>query len=394
MLKSYKEGKPMTSTACLKRLGYAKYIYSQGVEHITHHTQLSNALAILSFQDATEILMLIIADELSYKPGDFMSNWSEVEKKGKKLPLKNQMDRLNRLRVSFKHHAVLPNRDDVLDCQNNVRDFMVSATQSVLGLDFNSITLADLVENPTIRESLAEAEKALDLGQYEESMRLSAIAFAFIKREALGDHWHQFIMAGGSFELKDIDPKILHISGSDAIERNFIGIKKGLARSKRCFEDIIERLNPLLMGIDNFKFTRFRLLTPQTVIAMDGRTPHQNLGWNPYLNKYNMNKENATFCFNFVIDTALKGQERALGLINAQAPDAVIVITDQASIYSLKERELEEIGRISKGSVFHVLDKVMSRVHNLIPYWTIEYSGGRALIKADDTEPVLTRKLP
>lgn len=379
----------MASVSHVKRLGYAKYIYSKGIEALANNTQLGNALAILSFNDAAEIVLFTIADHLGYKaPFEFMKNWKESSDKGKSLPYQNQMDCLNRLRVDFKHHVILPSRDDSIECRRNVYDFFVSVAQDILGLDFNSISVSDLIENQTTRGYLAEAERNIGLGQYEEAISEAAKAFAFVMKEAAGDYWHHFIIKQSAFELRDIDPRIFSVGGRDnSVERNVGTIKKSLMTVKKSLENIIDKINPLLLGVDNFRYTRFRLLTPMSMIMGDGKTVNQNVHWNVYQNRYNMTLENATFCFNFVTDTALKTQESSLGLVNAQAPAAVRVTLDQAPIFSLKEKELVEIGHARKDSIFRVLDKVSARAFGITPYWSIDFDGELAFIKADDAEP-------
>jgi hypothetical protein len=379
----------MTSVSYVKRLGYAKYIYSKGIEALANNTQLGNALAILSFHDAAEIVLLSIADQLGYKsPDHFMQNWDKAEGMGKPLHLKNQMERLNRLRTSFKHHGILPNRDDSIECQRTVFDFFLSTLRDILGLDFNSLSVSDLIENQIIRGYLKEAEKNIGLEQYEEAISEAAKAFAFVMKEAAGDYWHHFIIKNSTFELADIDPRIFSIGGRDnTVERNFGATKKSLMTVKKCLEDIIDKINPLLLGVDNFRYTRFRLLTPMTFIMSDHKTVRQNIHWNVYQNKYNMTLENATFCFNFVTDTALKAQESSLGLVNAQAPAAITITSEKAPIFSLKGKELVEIGSAPKNSIFRVLNKVSASVFNNEPYWSIDYGGNSAFIKVDDAEP-------
>ena len=150
-------------TSYSKRFSIAKYFINKGKGQLKNNTQLSSAHALLHFHDATEILLLAIADNIGYKvPYNFMKHWEEAKIKGTKLPYFNELNNLNRLRVSIKHYGILPSIADCIESERNVTNFFIEVLKDIFSLDFNSISLSDLVLDNDIRKHLALAEKFIN----------------------------------------------------------------------------------------------------------------------------------------------------------------------------------------------------------------------------------------
>jgi len=375
----------MISLSHLKRVSYSKYLFYKGKELLAHNVQINNALAILHFHDATETFLLVNADLIGYKaPDSFMVHWDESQKKGSPLPNKNELFRLNRLRVDFKHLGILPTHDDCMDSERSLDSFFSSVSKSILGVDFNSISLSDLVEHEKIKKHLKESEYHLSENRFSESISESSKAFAYVLKEAEGDPWYSFLHRASS-DLRDIEPRLYHSSSNYEIDKNFQSINKSLSVVKNQLEKIINEFNITLLGIDNYNYKRFKLLTPPCQIFMDGHVEECGMA-SVYHCKCNMNPHNATFCFNFVLDAALKLQEGSLDLINPTSPKEVKVIIDTALIYSHEENKLIEIGRAAKGTVF-VSHGFPDPFANNKLYRHIDFNGKSAVIEAKDVEP-------
>ena len=376
----------MISPSHLKRISYSKYLFNKGKELLAHNVQINNAFAILHFHDATEIFLQVIADVLGYKaPESFMAHWDESQKKGSLLPNKNELNRLNRLRVDFKHLGILPIHDDCIDSERILDSFFASVSNSFLGIDFLIVSLSDLIENLIIRKHLKESENHLNENRFSESISESSKAFAYVLKEAEGDPWYSFLHKASSSNLRDIEPRLYHSSSHNEVDKNFQSISKSLSVVKNQLENIIIEFNITLLGIDNYKYKRFKLLTPPCQIFMDGHVEECGMS-SVYHSKYNMSPHNATFCFNFVLDAALKLQEGSLDLINPTSPKEVRVKVSTAIIYSHEENKLIEIGRASKDTVFVSHGFPDPFVNNKL-YRHIDFNGKPAVIESNDVEP-------
>lgn len=175
----------MNSNKFIERLNYTKYIYETGIELLAKGTSITDAMSILFFHDASEHFLLIVADKLGISTNkvSFLNYWEKVESKKKHLPNKNDMSKLNQMRVSFKHHGILPNPDECRQIPYVLNSFFSSVSQDILGVDFSKISLADLVEYDDVNKILKKSEKFLNQGNYEESITESAEAFKLLEEE-------------------------------------------------------------------------------------------------------------------------------------------------------------------------------------------------------------------
>lgn len=55
------------------------------------------------------------------------------------------MERLNKVRVKLKHHGSIPGTQQVADARTDVDAFLAANTQAVFGMDYDTVTMADVV---------------------------------------------------------------------------------------------------------------------------------------------------------------------------------------------------------------------------------------------------------
>ena len=169
----------MNTKDFIKRLTYAKYIYNKGIEFLSQRIPVSDAMSILLFHDASEQLLLIVADKLGISTTNigFLEYWDKVKNKGKHLPNKNEMSKLNKMRVSFKHQGILPNHDECRDISYVLNGFFSSVSHDILNIDFLNLRLADLINYDDVKDCIKNAEDFLNQENFEESIGESAKAF-------------------------------------------------------------------------------------------------------------------------------------------------------------------------------------------------------------------------
>lgn len=367
----------MKGDSQLRRLAYTKYIYEQGIELANKKTSISSAMAILSFQDASEQFLMIIADKLGFKPpNNYLDYWEEAKKKKKSLPNKNDMSKLNKMRVSFKHHGILPTFEDCKDIQYKLHDFFARVSHDILIVDFSRLSLADLIEFDEVKEYIKNAEKYIEHGNYEESITESAKALKLLEKKKEGDAWHSFILEQVSFNPLDDLVDFRRIDNELLIE--------ALREVRNRLNDIIPNLNIILMGINIYKYQRFKLLTPIVHSMQDGSLSTGHIV-DKYKHRLNYNEENALFCLNFVIDTGLKFQSESFGLINRNKFQTIKTRSDKTKVYSYVEKIWKEIGVVEKDKIFdNARLTLVFEEHK--DYWRIDYKGEEGYLEVNDTD--------
>lgn len=366
----------MNNNSYIKRLTYAKYIYLNGVENLHKRTSISGAVAILMFHDASEQFLMIIADKLGFKiPFGYMGYWEEAKKKGKSLPNKNDMSRLNKLRVNFKHYGIIPTFNDCRNAQHKLLDFFITVSNDILDVDFNKVSLAELIEYEDVKIYLKKAEKLIQEGKHEDSIVESAKAFGLFEKRTEGDVWHSHILKEkpfgdlGTFEIMKIENK---------------KISKAFSEAKNRLDSITKYVNVLILGIDSFEYQKFRLLSPVINITLGGKIYVHRTG-DAFKNIFNFNEENAQFCINFVIDSVMRFQERSFGLFNRNKPHTIKIKNPKTKLFSYVDGVFKEIKTVDEGEIFESA-KLTLVLEKRKDYWRVIYKEKEVFIELNDIE--------
>jgi hypothetical protein len=373
----------MNTKDFIKRLTYTKYIYNKGMEFLSQRTPVSDALSILLFHDASEQLLLIVADKLGISTTNitFLDYWEKVKKKSKHLPNKNEISKLNKMRVGFKHHGILPNHEECRDISYVLNSFFSSVSHDILDIDFSNLSLADLINYDEVRDCIKNAENFLIQENFEESIVESAKAFAFLEKRMEGDYYHSFVISDlKAFNgLKEAE-RTISIGMDRDIDKCY---REGFREAREKLQEIIKNLNPLLLGIEIRKYQKFKLLTPVVNVSFPGQTYVSKGGY--YQNRFNFNKDNALFCINVVIDSALKFQTEPFGLFDERKTHIIKIKNAKTNVYSYKDNKFVKIGSVEKDEIFEKA-KLVLVMDKHKDYWNIEYKDEEVYIELDDAE--------
>jgi hypothetical protein len=105
----------------------------------------------------------------------FEDYWRELSKVVPNLSGRRGMERLNRVRVNLKHHGSIPGIQQIADARTDVDAFLAANTQAVFGVDYDTVTMADVVPQKPVRIKIRAAAEAV--GDRQEAMGLLAEAF-------------------------------------------------------------------------------------------------------------------------------------------------------------------------------------------------------------------------
>ena len=151
---------------------------------------------------------------------------------------------------------------------------------------------------------MEKANDALSKNDFMDSIQNSQIAF----KELLIEHKEDNSLVYRSpFEV--IENFTFLNSFFMRIESNEHKIKDFIDAVGRSLKELENTVNLIGFGIDYKKYCKFRLLSPliNTWTGKDGKREYQVYN-NPHDGRI-CDKKNALFCFNFVVDSALKLQK-------------------------------------------------------------------------------------
>ena len=85
----------------------------------------------------------------------------------KPLPFRKKLIRLNRIRNNSKHDGIEPPRLDVSDIETVIPEFLEEVSATILGVDFTTVSLVDLLKDGESKDLLRSAEISFKEGNYE-----------------------------------------------------------------------------------------------------------------------------------------------------------------------------------------------------------------------------------
>lgn len=280
----------MLDITTMRRLALVRYMYTLGIEQ-SHQPEPICSTSILLFHDSAELFLQLACDRLNASKSDikFMDYWELINSKldNSELPQKESMRRLNSSRGNFKHHGTMPSVTDIEGFRANVGYFFRESTPIIFGIEFDSISLIDVVQNANVKKRLVKASEHLEVGLHEEALDQIAIAYSILVFEHEIEFERQFGRKPYQIEKR-----------THRYDESRIGEFHDMNGSINGLQNAVKTLS---LGIDIRKFTIFNALTPPVSILYSRE--HVISASNS--RKHTSTKEEVQFCLSFVIESAL-----------------------------------------------------------------------------------------
>ena len=175
----------------LRKLERAKIFYELALNffEIKENNEEINSGVVL-LQDSVELFLIGVCEylDINYNPkkinfpeylniikkskktfnkikNDFIANQEEKE-----MPFMKDLIYLNNMRVNIKHHGKLFISDDCIDIKERIHSFFIEASRLYFGLEFDEISLINILEENEIKKYLKEAENYLKNQRYLDCM--------------------------------------------------------------------------------------------------------------------------------------------------------------------------------------------------------------------------------
>ncbi|MBR9847575.1 MAG: hypothetical protein GYB35_16400 [Algicola sp.] len=278
----------------LKRLALIKHLYKIGLEQ-SKQVETVASFSILSFHDSIEMFLKLLAEKKNIKSEkfNFLDYWTKIPT----LTLKESMRNLNVRRVNIKHKGILPSKSDIELSRVNTTDFFNQNVIKHFEIEFESISLIDLVSCKKVKEYLNISQNLLDANDFDKSIENVSLAFDSLlnsyEENKIGNNRYSPFFFG-----KDLSFNSAFFMGIEDTK-----MSEFIDNVKDSLESMQKAIKIMSLGIDYKKFVKFDLLTPNVIHTMGGTRISQIYGEKKWT------KENCQYCIDFVVDSTLKVQE-------------------------------------------------------------------------------------
>jgi len=329
--------------------------------------------------DSVEIFQVVVLDWIGVSISSnrsFLDFWPLVKNKtGSEPPYKGVLEDLNRIRVQFKHHAILPNLQELRTLCAVVPSFYSEVCANVLNMDFASISLADLLEDDEVRGHMKKAEGAIASEDYKTALAEAATAFTVLIQEK-DTQPAQYVVHGLELFHR------MSLSISPKWERLPVDLSREVGKLCKAFEaqinDVKIVVEMLAWGVDLQKYRKFRYLTPRVARAGGGEVELLFERTHAIL----VNADSANFCFQFVLDTGLRIQEQASRILDPVAFHTVKTSQSPTHLYQIgPNNSLQIAAEIPKGCDVEGRACVAPSLGDA---WGVTYNGTEGLIRFSD----------
>lgn len=295
----------------------AKYLYQQGAKALDVGTPMSAGLAVSLFQDAVELAIWTVAKDVDAGANErtaFMALWDVIPKarrnpSGAQLPMRGQIDDLNKARRNFKHNGQLPTVNDAIRFAGYADEFLREVVQVFYDVKFDDLSFADLIQNSQVAAKIKEASSLLADGRRQEAIQACAEA----RHHA--SHSLNQLMPRVDSGLKDVGRPLPREIG-DQIKAGFRYVADHMTRHG-------DVLTALLLRIPISDFFRFRALMPGVAQFGNGKIQFSFFG---PLATHQYSDEEVRFCIAYATDLALKVEEVVPTITGAQRSGTVRVV--------------------------------------------------------------------
>jgi hypothetical protein len=147
----------------------SKVLLEEGEATLRAQGPFSASVGLLLLHDAVECALHATAAQAgsaSVKVGPFADYWKAIPD----LPLRTEMDRMNRARVDLKHHMNTPDRDDVDEHFRNARALLSTIASKFYSVEFDALSEVTIVPDSAVRARLAAAERANEADRIGEAL--------------------------------------------------------------------------------------------------------------------------------------------------------------------------------------------------------------------------------
>lgn len=282
----------------IKRLSHIKQLYQIGIGQSKQHENIA-VFSILTFHDSIEMFLKLLAEHkgIDATKFNFLTYWEKIPE----LTLMESMRNLNAKRVNIKHRGILPAKSEIEISKVNAIDFFSQNTFSQFEINFDEISLIELISFQKTKEYLLNSQDYLNNNRVEDS--IENVAYAFEELLFSYEQNKSFYGSSPFFFGKSMSFMGSFSLGLTRGDKDMDKLSKFVDNVSDSIKDLQRAVKITSFGIDYREYIKFQLLTPVVTRFIGGNVNAQIMG------KRKWTKENCQYCIDFVIKSALQLQE-------------------------------------------------------------------------------------
>ncbi|GAA1423042.1 hypothetical protein ACFQZ4_54420 [Catellatospora coxensis] len=299
-----------------RRLAYIRYLHQLGIDQGKLPPPMSS-VALLMLHDAIESYYLLAGEHLGTTGSyDFDGYPAAINAKlptGTSITGKQAMKRLNKARVALKHHGLHPDPAAIDLAVSDAATFMAANTPLIFGVDYETVSMADVITQQQIRDLVKAAETSSAAGDRIDAMCSLAHAMQqLLMPHSRGNGFDdpspfqfssRFTWPLSEYDIKEaLSPP--RIRGGDSrlrleAHRNTDRLARQIKDNADTLKKVTELVRLVAMGFDRAGYERFKRLTPVVRMYSTEYEFAAVKGYDPSAEEYQ-------FCHQFVIGCAIR----------------------------------------------------------------------------------------
>lgn len=242
-----------------KKLILVRQLFQRAqLQAASQYSYVDRIMALIGFDLSNETLLKTVISALSGKPNPDGKFHEIIEKANKLLiskdlvsvPDEGKIKYVRNLRNDAQHQTRYPNETDLNDCRTYTRDFLSATIRGVWGVDFESISLIDIIQASDVKNLLLIAKDELQQRNFDEVAFHSVAAFN---------------QATASVRPGIVGRNKKHVFASET-SSEFVHIKQTIAE----VESLRHLLMYVILGLDIKSFRKYKDLTRGIVVSSLG----------------------------------------------------------------------------------------------------------------------------
>lgn len=301
----------------IERLVFTKYLLDQAETTKELNRPLSST-TILTLHDAVECFLQLSIEQLTgeTKPNGqrILDTYSDkineqLKNGGKPQISKAFIKRINELRNQLKHSSIFIDKKNIQNLFSETDLFLNDFTKIIFDLNFRELSLTFLISETEIQSLLIDAEEKIKNNQFQLAM--FSIGKAFYEIEDMGTKvkgkYGENILSK-SPNVSYLMKSYARLGGKEpdgAMRENLREIADDINRIQKELHDLKKIIS---LSADLKKYTELKTILPYVTKIVEGKTGETKY-WIPdeeNNKKVEYSLEQTKFCFEFVVDLALK----------------------------------------------------------------------------------------
>lgn len=173
----------------MRRLASVQALFHLGLENLERGTPYNSAQAVLTFDNALEMMFRLASDKMqlmtkdndrAYLPALVRNVNQNLTDSQLKVP---SITELHEARNKIQHNGILVDKLIVDRYRSLVAETLEYLTKKIFEIDWKTVSISNLIQNPIIRSHYNNAEHSYGDGKYEEAAFWLSKAFEEAKQD-------------------------------------------------------------------------------------------------------------------------------------------------------------------------------------------------------------------